>query len=339
MASRISSCSTSTSIEIEDASRRQIKGELATLRQKVLDFKMNDPLTKRITDWMNGFSELLQTNKSDPNEIREAYRKLLKDLLVDDLTQRPLDQTAQVGSDNKTYCKHTLDTYSSQAPAPYNSRSPLDPKNQAAFTFTSHEVVRYLLAWLEDATSLTKSPQELEKTRLIRIQASRTEAKARQFHATLQEANERAQRIKEQFLQFKQGVTGNQEKQKAEIENLVQKEKEVKAALQQEIQKLRVETAQLKEQVQECDAKLNSVNTRLSETERANIELQKAVAAAKQAAKEQSKMAFGIVLGCLAAAAFTWGLSTLGTGSIKVIPTFASRFSPSHVGIKLVVPI
>lgn len=131
---------------IETAFKRRLNIELNRLLEEE---HLGDALSLDLVAWIEGFLSALRTNL-DVGPIFESYVTLLKEMLLDPITQTPLDQNALLGSDGYCYGYHVLCLFTYALPEELHWCSPLqlDEPSEELFLTVPHHFVRSMVNWL-----------------------------------------------------------------------------------------------------------------------------------------------------------------------------------------------
>lgn len=174
----------------ETAPRRQLKAELADIKKMLAESKLNDALTKNLRVWCTCFCYYLGLEETADRAIKE-YIPILREMLIDPLTLKPLGDEPLLGSDGRTYSKMSLTMYYSGVPEQYRKRSPKDPNNETPFTWEVHPVAKRLIKWLTDQGEYKPSQQEVRQYRELA-----TSSKAPNIPSAANATAERIQRLR-----------------------------------------------------------------------------------------------------------------------------------------------
>jgi len=143
--------------------RRRLITELNTVEQMYNSVQTKDLLSSEILFWRDNFRDALNTH-SNISSIYEKFTVLLQNILVDSLSQIPLDEQALLGSDGFCYSYKAICLLEYSLPEKYRSRAPsdLENPNQSPFTTAPHPLVAHMVKWLKSHEKLLIIPQELE---------------------------------------------------------------------------------------------------------------------------------------------------------------------------------
>jgi len=154
--------------------RRRLVHELSELDRVIKRLNFTDEKTGQIKNWHSSFSNALRSYRNE-NEVLAEYIRLLQEILIDPMTQAPLDKRSVLGNtanDKNTYSWLTLTVYWEATSEVYRRRSPLDPENPTPFSFTPHLVVHAFLEWLESHDALLVSRELEEAAQRIILESS-----------------------------------------------------------------------------------------------------------------------------------------------------------------------
>lgn len=145
------------------ALRRGLITDLQRIEEMLPNTKTEDPLTEELTLWLREFREALNTNL-DVTLICDRFVDLVQRILIDSLTQAPLDSEVLLGSDGYCYGMKTLCVFENSLPETYRFRSPLDLQNpdQSEFFVVPHELARHMVKWLESRSKRLEGLPEIE---------------------------------------------------------------------------------------------------------------------------------------------------------------------------------
>lgn len=142
----------SSPILMSDRLRRKISGELHQIgellgksSEQLSKLGLKDRMSTEISEWKKRFSQSLSRNH-DTECVLQRYVEELLQLLRDPVC--PLDDQSVLGSDGRTYSQMTLTLFRQGTPEQFRNRSPSCPDDPTPFTTRPHEVVRYMLKWL-----------------------------------------------------------------------------------------------------------------------------------------------------------------------------------------------
>lgn len=158
----------------ETGIRRRLIHELSDLDRVIKRFNFTDEKSLQLKQWHANFSAALCRYQNE-NEVLVHYIALLQEILVDPMTQAPLDKRSVRGNDGNTYSWLTLTVYWHSTSEMYRQRSPLSPEDPTPFTFEPHFVVHAFLEWLESHGALLVS-RELQQLAERVIQEADPEA-------------------------------------------------------------------------------------------------------------------------------------------------------------------
>lgn len=142
---------------MQTAPRRELQLELSKMGQMLRQQVNPDEMTREIIDWHRRLIEALK--KGEAEAVLQRFIPLLQDILVDPISQAPLDEETYLGSDGNTYGHQTLVLHSLGVSQSLKERSPLDPDNPAIFTVSPHHVARELVRWLQQHHALLRSEE------------------------------------------------------------------------------------------------------------------------------------------------------------------------------------
>lgn len=144
--------------------RKNIEGQLSEIRTILHNSPLQDELTNHIRKWYEDFAHFVRSPAS-LDQTEKGFIALLQQMLIDPITQTPLDNEAHLGSDGYTYANYSLCLYLSTANPENQNRSPLKPELEEPFTTTPHPIARFLVDWL---ISRRDYPQSVEFERVQR---------------------------------------------------------------------------------------------------------------------------------------------------------------------------
>lgn len=261
-----SSCS-SSSLLIETAHRRRIQADLLKL-QDLLDKAPTDPLSNLLRKWHTSFWKAFNTKGAVDLVVEKQFLDLLKEILIDPISRKPLKEEAVLGSEGQTYNLETLQFFQASVEEPFKNRSPLDVESSVPFSFSPHPILREFLLFLNKTTSAPLSQKE-------RIQKIRELTKYRQERSPiLQDHNQKFLHIKAaisevvslSFQEVQRKIEQSGEALQNEIGDVKQQQEEILAALQNqaeerssEAQECKERIARLKEKIQQCEKILSDV--------------------------------------------------------------------------------
>lgn len=150
---------------VQSAPRRKL---LADLDRVAAFFNPNlqDSLSPIIQQWHANFTKALRERRdkglqeSDDerlNRILGIHLKQLQQLLVDPLTNTPLDSQAVLGSDGKIYGYKSIHLCMARLPPELRQRSPLHPNLEAPFTIRRHPLIQHMVGFLREWNALSPS--------------------------------------------------------------------------------------------------------------------------------------------------------------------------------------
>jgi hypothetical protein len=273
----------------DTALRRRLQVELSRIADRLAEAHLDDEMTQQIRLWRDRFFSSLRSN-ADVVAIQEEFTGLLQELLVDPISQAPLDEEAVLGSDGRTYGAMSLTLYIHSAPEAFKGRSPLDPQDPTPFSSYSHPIVRHMTSWLKDHQALLHS-EELERTyrelmdqrrtaaaavqqnnrmdriRRIREQQGQRDAERdvarnqRPLDRQLQQAAaEVAQNIRDQFFPVHQRMQDHAEHHFANLADLERRDQRQMIRLRGRVEQLDHEALELEHQNQELHDRVERVN-------------------------------------------------------------------------------
>lgn len=146
------------------AFRRGLITDLNRVGEMLHNIQTGGQLTEEVVIWHREFRAALNTNL-DVCPIYNRFVDLLQRILVDSLTQAPLDSEAFLGNDGYCYSMKTLCVFENSLQDDYRFRSPLnlqDP-DQGEFFVVPHELARHLIKWLESQDKRLGGLPEIEE--------------------------------------------------------------------------------------------------------------------------------------------------------------------------------
>ncbi len=304
----------------QTAFRRSLIAELAGIEASLHG---NDSLSSDAMQWHQGFRKALNTN-ADVTTIYNSFVELLQKILVDALTQTPLEEDAYLGSDGYCYGAKTLCLFEHSLDPNYRFRSPLnlqDP-DQEEFSVLPHPIAPQMVRWLEqhkkrlppsaeihgayaqlvNELGAQKVKRLLPTKRHNRIQRIHLEQKARNQHqAVTNEIQESLQALQHEVKEQIQKDFKEVARQVDEVaENVLQKlethEKRQQTLYQERERQIRVlerEQSSLQQDVKglENDISLLSREIEVAEQEQVEVrsEIRRVEVAIKKRKKERQK--------------------------------------------------
>lgn len=136
---------------LPDPMRRELGGQLSVFKSALDNWSHQDQLTIDLRNWLEDFKRDLRQN--DASQVQDEYIGRLQNLLVDPMTNYPLDDGSLLGNDGYTYNKKALLIHLSSFPLnAFRYYSPMLEANQAPFPFTvvKHEIVILMVEWLSE---------------------------------------------------------------------------------------------------------------------------------------------------------------------------------------------
>lgn len=132
------------------AEEQRTISELERIRRQIANSGLNDPMTRSLVNWQEGFAKHFRAHRADTAAVLQTYIDLLKQIMVDPIIHVPLDDLAVLGSDNHAYNYQYLNIRlnSGEIPEGQRNRSPYDPMDPRPFTAQPHTNVRHLVGWL-----------------------------------------------------------------------------------------------------------------------------------------------------------------------------------------------
>lgn len=127
--------------------RRRIMADLAAIAE-LLEPHV-DELSKNLKEaWHTPFVAAMRS--TNEREVLQAFTFLLESILVDPITEAPLDETALLGSDQYTYDPQSLIVFLSDVEVQYRDRSPMNRRDPTPFyTLRQHPVAPFMVQKLK----------------------------------------------------------------------------------------------------------------------------------------------------------------------------------------------
>lgn len=314
---------------IATANRRiQLPNEVIAIKDLLTPAYYSDELSLSLRTWLEHLSVSLCREHANRGAVLEAYKIQLADLLRDPVTRQPLDETALLGSDGRTYTLRTIEMHAA-VPEEFRDRSPLDPANPDRFTTAPHPILpeflrlARLLNVLEDqpVRAVPNRVQDMA-ARAERI-AARNLRRAEQRDANLRQFQAELQQVQEQNGQFREALFAPiavqfQRDQEAVGERLDREEELFRNQLNQLHQLVEEHEAQvleLREGNRLLQEMLDREGDQISELQRADIQLQMDINSCKEAIEKQKNawvkdlLTAALIIGvCIFA---TWAINSL----------------------------
>jgi hypothetical protein len=108
-----------------------------------------DPLTEELRQWHTLFAQAVTETRAIETTVQE-FMALLEEILVDAITQAPLDEAPLLGSDGFTYATNNLMLYICSTPEPARYRSPRAPDLLTPFVVAPHPAAKEFIALLRE---------------------------------------------------------------------------------------------------------------------------------------------------------------------------------------------
>ena len=330
-----------TSNEVFDTVlRRRLRAEIAEIRNQINRFNSTDPLSNLISRWAQDFSESLNVRNVNEQAVLREYIRLLQEILVDSLTNTPLDDEALLGSDGRTYgykhlCLHIIDVGEE-----YRSRSPIYPLDPAPFSTKEHTLARYMIRWLERHNSKLESeeinrafsdldldqvefliPNEINDRirRIVRRQLLREQPNS-QFEEFCQNTlnnftnllNQQAALFRNNQERFRTEVLGN-------LSDIQQRDDASRELINRNIE---VITGRIEENTQDIEGlreRLRDLEGQIDEARKEDLNLQIKIKELDQAIQESKSDHFFTIIAVVGSVFITWGLSSVFTANIGAV--------------------
>lgn len=125
--------------------RRIINADLLAIHDLLND--QEDHLSQELSSWQAQFVSAMQS--PNENEVIRNFLVLLEQILIDPITEAPLDDTALLATDGYTYDPKSLIVFLSDMQGEDRLRSPMNRENSDSFyTVSVHPAVSYLTNWI-----------------------------------------------------------------------------------------------------------------------------------------------------------------------------------------------
>lgn len=139
--------------EIYDRSlqlRRRISGELDSIGRELSNSSLNDTLTSSLRSWHQSFETESKRRGANLEEVFQRFVQTLGTLLVDSITELPLDDEPFLGTtDGEVYGKHSLLLHLYHVDPSLKNRSPLNPEDERPFFVEPHLPARFMVTWIK----------------------------------------------------------------------------------------------------------------------------------------------------------------------------------------------
>lgn len=143
-------------IPLPGVNRDDLQAELRAIGQEIERYQGQDEIANGIRLWYERFSRAVPIAADVPGTTR-TYIELLQRILICPITGSPLDQRARLGNDGHTYSHQGLSLFLLLADARQRQHSPLHPDLAGAFFTDRHQLVEYMVQWLEDKNALLQN--------------------------------------------------------------------------------------------------------------------------------------------------------------------------------------
>jgi len=207
-----------------DVAREQLSAdlreELMTLGQRIVDTGMNDELTGRIIDWKERFVALLDHHVHPREVLRTSVDSLQQDILVDPcFAGVPYDEHTLYGiTDGEAYNWQALYIYQTTEPrAELRGRSPWHPDDPTPLQTDPHHVVRLVIEWLDRRQIPRMHSEDLNRAYLEIIRREQAAREAEQARPPRMSAEQRIAAIQAEQQQIRDAEAGQR---RVDAENL-----------------------------------------------------------------------------------------------------------------------
>lgn len=244
--------------------RGTIEGQLIEIRNFLHQHSnLQDPLTVSIRKWYEKFSGFVRSPASI-DQTEKGYIEILQQLLIDPLTQTPLDVEAHLGSDGYTYANYSLCLYLNAVPNEHQDRSPVNHPIDEPFHTIPHPVARFLVEWLIKFDHYPHSPRlDIVQRAFLDLQAQGCipliPTRENQKRRALMQAQ--IDRRKRRQAQVQAEIDAKAKAQlEAQAQALIQQQEQVKRQAQADAEFLFAQVIQLdKEQFEAIQQKVDQV--------------------------------------------------------------------------------
>jgi hypothetical protein len=347
------------------ALRRGLITDLQRIEEMLHNTVTGDPLTEELTIWHREFREALNTHL-DVSLICDRFVDLAQRILIDSLTQAPLDSEVFLGSDGYCYGMKTLCVFENSVQETYRFRSPLnlqDP-DQDEFFVVPHELARHILMWLESRSKRLEGLPEIEKafedlitemginkvTRLIptkrnnRIRRIHQEEQLRNQHQTVTQVmevnfalleKEVKAEIKKEFGELAQKVDQSAKEVLDKLDRIESVQNIAYLEMDRRITRLENEQQGVQSDIEELENEISYVSGEIVDAKKEQLQVEQSIKKVEAAIEKRKKDRKNRLIGTIAVI----GCCLLGTVLVQQLFASASLLPVNGNGISIIVKI